>query len=35
MTRKAIEAAAKYFIWAIFVFFLFVLYQVFGMMGFH
>lgn len=33
MTRKSIEAAAKYFIWAIFVLFLIVVYQVLGMMG--
>lgn len=33
MTRKSIEATAKYFIWAIFVFFLFVTYQILGMMG--
>lgn len=33
MTRKSIEAAAKYFIWGIFVLFLVVIYQVLGMMG--
>ncbi len=33
MTRKSIEAAAKYFLWAMFVFFLVVVYQVLGMMG--
>lgn len=33
MTRKSIEATAKYFIWAIFVFFLFVTFQILRMMG--
>ena len=33
MTRKSIEATAKYFIWAIFVFFLYVMYQILSMMG--
>jgi hypothetical protein len=33
MTRKSIETSAKYFIWAIFAFFLFVVYQILGMMG--
>ena len=33
MTRKTIEATAKYSIWALFVLFLFVLVQVLKMMG--
>jgi len=33
MTRKSIEATAKYFIWAIFVLFLFVAFKVLQMMG--
>jgi len=33
MTRKTIEATAKYFIWALFVLFLFVVFQVLKMMG--
>lgn len=33
MTRKSIEATAKYFIWAIFVLFLFVTFQILRMMG--
>lgn len=33
MTRKSIEAVAKYFIWALFVLFLIVVFQVLGMMG--
>lgn len=33
MTRNSIEAAAKYFIWAMFAFFLFVVYKVLEMMG--
>ena len=34
MTRKSIEATAKYFLWGIFVLFLFVLFKVLQMMGF-
>tara|TARA_B100000886_G_scaffold276355_1_gene200287 strand:- start:72 stop:182 length:111 start_codon:yes stop_codon:yes gene_type:complete len=34
MTRKSIEATAKYFIWGIFVLFLLVLFKVLQMMGF-
>ena len=33
MTRKSIEATAKYFIWAIFVLFLFVVFKILQMMG--
>ena len=33
LTRKSIEATAKYFIWALFVLFLFVVIQVLKMMG--
>jgi hypothetical protein len=34
MTRKSIEATAKYFIWGLFVFFLLVIFKVLEMMGF-
>lgn len=33
MTRKSIEATAKYFIWALFVLFLIVVYKVLEMSG--
>lgn len=33
MTRKSIEATAKYFIWALFVLFLVVVYKVLEMSG--
>ena len=33
MTRKSIEAACKYFVWAMFAFFIFVVIKVLGMMG--
>lgn len=33
MTRKSIEAVAKYFIWILFVLFLIVVYKVLGMSG--
>ena len=33
MTRKSIEATAKYFIWGLFALFLFVVYNILQMMG--
>ncbi len=33
MTRESIEATAKYFIWGLFAFFLFVVFKILQMMG--